>query len=109
MKSSGIRPSRTESFATSASQWTTTISNVACVRLCNPVRRFEDNSRVLLGRGQGELKYGPPRFIGTHPQPAPMAVDDGLTNRKPHPNSAGLGGVEGLENPIEVHRVNAGP
>jgi len=28
-----------------------------------------------------------------------MTVDDGLANRKPHPNSAGLGRVEGLEKP----------
>jgi hypothetical protein len=38
-----------------------------------------------------------------------MTIDDGLANRKPHPNSAGLGRVEGLENSLEVYRINAGP
>jgi DNA-binding NtrC family response regulator len=81
-----------------------------CLRSAlQPVHRFEGNSRVLLGRGQGELKYGPPRLIGTHPQPASMTIDDGLANRKPHPNSAGLGGVEGFENSLKVYRINAGP
>jgi hypothetical protein len=38
-----------------------------------------------------------------------MTVDDGLANRKPHPNSAGLGRVEGLENLLGIYRINARP
>ena len=35
------RALRRELFATSASQWTTTISNGACVRPCSPIRRLK--------------------------------------------------------------------
>jgi hypothetical protein len=59
--------------------------------------------------GQGELKYGAARFIRRCPQPAPMGVDDGPANRQPHPCSAGLCGVEGLENAIEMFRMDARP
>jgi len=38
-----------------------------------------------------------------------MTVDDGLANRQPHADSAGLGGVKGFENSIEVYRIDAGP
>ena len=62
-----------------------------------------------MGRGQGELKYGPPRLIGTYPQPTPMMVDYGLTDRQTHPDAAGFGGVKGFEDSIEISRVNASP
>jgi len=38
-----------------------------------------------------------------------MGLDDGPANRKPHPYSAGLRGVESLENAIEMVRINARP
>ena len=59
--------------------------------------------------GQGELKYGASRLIRVCPQPAPMGIDDGPADRQPHPHSAGLRGVESLENALEMFRINARP
>src|ERR1700733_9930709 len=38
-----------------------------------------------------------------------MGVDDGPADRQPHPESAGLGGVESVENVLAAFRINAGP
>src|SRR5712691_3633351 len=38
-----------------------------------------------------------------------MGIDDGPADRQPHPNSAGLRGVESLENALEMFRTNARP
>src|SRR3954462_2504782 len=47
---------------------------------------------------QRELKHGAARFVRICPQPTPVSVDDRPTNRQSHPRSAGLRGVECLEN-----------
>src|SRR5215831_19550234 len=67
------------------------------------------NSSVLLGRRQGELKYDAARLVGLRPQLAPMSMDDGAANRQPHACSTGLRGVEGVEDPTQVRRINARP
>src|SRR6516162_7660758 len=38
-----------------------------------------------------------------------MSVDDRAAYRQPHPCSTGLRGVEGVEDSIEMRRINAGP
>src|SRR5262245_44904586 len=63
----------------------------------------------LLRAGQGELKYGAARFVDAGPEPAAMGIDDGSADGQPHPGAAGLRGVEGLENSLEMFRINARP
>src|SRR6516162_5646776 len=41
------------------------------------------------------------------PEPSPMSIDDGTTNGQSHTRSAGLRGVEGLENAFAIVRINA--
>src|SRR6516165_5664483 len=83
----------------------------AAIRVCavQKIRHHPSNSGVGRSGRQGELKHGAPGLIGTYPQAAPVAVDDGATDREPHPNSAGLRGVEGFKNPLEISRINAWP
>src|SRR5215470_1055464 len=38
-----------------------------------------------------------------------MSLDDGAADRQPHPCPTGLRGVEGVEDSIEMRRINAGP
>jgi hypothetical protein len=38
-----------------------------------------------------------------------MSIDDGAAYRQPHACSTGLRGVEGIEDPIEMRRIDAGP
>ena len=38
-----------------------------------------------------------------------MGIDDRPADRQPHPYSAGLGGVESLENALEMFRIDARP
>ena len=64
---------------------------------------------MLLGPWQGELKNGAPRLIGTYPQLAPVTVDNGAADRQPQANSTGLRGVEGLEDPLVICRIDAWP
>src|SRR6478672_6754541 len=82
-------------------------------KYCSATRKSpRQGATIALGRlpgGQGELKYRTARFIRFCPQPAPMGVDDRPTNRQPHPCSAGLCGVEGIENAIEMFRIDARP
>ena len=68
----------------------------------------EENSRIFLACRQSELKYCAPRSIDVRPQPTTVGGDDGPADRQPHPNSAGLCGVEGLEHPLELVRIHAG-
>src|SRR5215831_17117489 len=67
------------------------------------------NSSVLLGRRQGELKYDAARLVWLRPQLAPMSMDDGAANRQTHACSTRLRGVESIEDPIEMRRINTGP
>ena len=60
-------------------------------------------------RGQGEPKFCATGFVRLCPQPAPMGIDDGPADRQPHAHAAGFGGVEGLENTIEMFRIDPWP
>jgi hypothetical protein len=79
------------------------------VQLSTSVNRLKRIHELICGARQGELKNGASRFIRIRPQPASMGIDDGPADRQPHPHSAGLRGVESLENALEVFRINAGP
>src|SRR5579864_827085 len=57
--------------------------------------------------GQGEPKYGPARYIHVRPQPAAVGFDNRSADRQSHSYSARLGGVEGLENAIEMVRIES--
>ena len=50
-----------------------------------------------------------PRGSFARPQPAAMGIDDRPADRQPHPHSAGLRGVESLENALEMFRIDARP
>src|SRR5271157_2616006 len=93
-------------FVTSASRWMTTISSGAFIRLSSWASRLDRPMSLLCCR-QREPEYGAPGFIGVYPQPTPMRDDDGAADRQPHPDSAGLCRVEGLENPLEMFPINA--
>ena len=58
---------------------------------------------------QGEPKYSAARFVRFRPQFASMRIDDGAAYRQPHACSTGLRGVEGVEDSIEMLRINARP
>src|SRR6266699_208018 len=75
-------------------------------RLSRLVGRLERTHELDLCAGQGELKYSTARFIRLRPQPAPVSFDNGLADRQPHPHSAGLCGIERLENTLEVLRID---
>jgi len=62
---------------------------------------------LSFGAGQGELKYRASKLIRIRPQPAPVSIDDGPADRQPHPHSAGLRGVEGIENALDMFRIGA--
>src|SRR5271166_406918 len=93
-------------FVTSASRWMTTISRGAFVRLSSKASRL-GRSMSLLCRRQSESEYGAPGFIDVYPHPTPMRDDDGPADCQPHPHAAGLCGVEGFENPLEMFPIDA--
>src|SRR6266576_5180955 len=97
------------SSVTFVSQWMNRISYGVFARLSRLVNRLKRTHEYVLCAGQRELKYGAARFIRLCPQPAAMGVDDGPADRQPHPRSAGLGGVESLENALEMRRIDARP
>src|SRR6516162_7980675 len=47
------------------------------------------------------------RLVRLSPQPAPMNIYDGPTDRQAHPHAAGLRGVECLENALEMFSIDA--
>ena len=63
----------------------------------------------LSAPGQGELKYRASKLIRIRPQPAPVRINDGPADRQPHFHSAGLRGVECLENALDTFRIDARP
>src|SRR5215470_10997306 len=76
----------------------------------NKARRiYESQQDRCRSAWQGELKYGPARFVHLCPQPAPMSIDDGSADGQPHPRSAGLRGVKRLENSLEMFQINTRP
>src|SRR6516165_12222080 len=76
-------------------------------RLSNLLSRLMRIRELSFGSWQGELKHGAAGFVRLRPQFASMCMDDGSADRQPHARSTGLGGVEGLEDSIEMLRINA--
>src|ERR1700747_997736 len=99
----------TGSCVTCASRWMTSISRNVSTRLSDPLPRLNRNRELSFGIGQGELEYSAARLIRFRPQFASMSIDDGTAYRQPHACSTGLGGVEGLEDAIEMRRIDARP
>src|SRR6516165_8311792 len=64
---------------------------------------------LSFGPRQRELKYSAPWLVRFRPQLAPMSMDDGAANRQPHACSTRLRGVESVEDPIEMRRIDARP
>ena len=56
----------------------------------------------------GELKYGPARFVRLYPQPTTVTANDGPADRQTHPYTGRFCGEEGLENSLNIRRINAG-
>jgi hypothetical protein len=54
-----------------------------------------------LGR-QDELEHGASGFVRRDPQPPVMRLDDRATNRQSHAHTVGLGGEEGVEEPVHM-------
>src|SRR5215472_1966095 len=95
------------SSVTFVSQWMKRISHGAFAWLSRPVSRLKKIRELCFGVGQGELKDGTARFIRLYPQSAAMGVDDRPADRQPHPHTAGLRGVECLENALQMRRIDA--
>src|SRR5207253_6506331 len=57
--------------------------------------------------GQRELKDGTLGYVRGHPQSPPVRIDDRTADRQAHPQAAGLGRVEGLEEALEGRRSKA--
>src|SRR5215813_2535008 len=94
---------------TCVSRWMKSILRDASARLSVPVARLKRGHEFSFGVGQVELKYSTARLVRLRPQLAPMSMDDGAAYRQPHACSTGLRGVEGVEDLIEMRRINSGP
>ena len=57
--------------------------------------------------GQRELKDGTLGYVRSHPQSPPVRIDDRTADRQAHPQAAGLGRIEGLEEVLEARRSKA--
>src|SRR6516225_10659149 len=95
------------SYVTCASRWMMSISRNAFATLSGPRARLKRGRDLSFGAGQGELKYGAARLVGLRPQLPSMSIDNGAANRQSHACSTGLRGVEGVEDPIEMRRIDA--
>src|SRR6516225_8607695 len=109
MTLTGLARSMTVSRVTCASRWMTSISRNVSARPSGPLARPKKNRELSFDVGQGELKYSAARLVRLRPQLAPMSMDDGAANRQPHARSTGFRGGEGVEDPIEIRRINARP
>jgi hypothetical protein len=73
-------------------------------------RATSTRSRSVRSSGRDrKLKERTLRFARDRPQLSPVGLDDRPANRQSHPCSFGLCGVEGLENAIEMCRMDARP
>src|SRR6516162_9657659 len=99
----------TGSCVTCASRWMTSNSRNVSARPLAPLALMKRSRELLFDIGQGELKYGTARLVRLRPQLAPMSMDDGAANRQPHACSTGFRGVEGVEDSIEMPRIDAWP
>src|SRR6201991_4793567 len=59
--------------------------------------------------GDRKLKESAPRLAPGRPQPPTMGFDNRAADREAHAHAAGLCGVEGIENAIELFRMDARP
>src|SRR6516165_11648934 len=109
MMLTGLVRSTMASSVTCASRWRKSISHYAFARLSGLLTRLKRSRELLFDIGQGELKCSTARLVRSRPQLAPMSMDDGAANRQPHACSTGLRGVEGVEDPIEIRRIDAWP
>src|ERR1043166_6396385 len=96
------------SCATCASRWMRTISRNVSATLSSPPARTKRIRELCFGTGYGELKDSAARLVRLRRQLATMSIDDEAANRQPHAGSTGFRGVEGIEDPIEMRRINAG-
>ena len=55
---------------------------------------------------QGELRYSASRCVRIGPQPPPVGIDVRPADRRPHSYSAGFRRVEGLEDALEMLRID---
>src|SRR6516162_11505728 len=78
-------------------------------RLSGPVALLKRSRELAFEVGQGELKCSTARLVRSRPQLAPVSMDDGAANRQPHACSTGFRGVEGVEDSIEMPRIDAWP
>src|SRR6516165_10539358 len=85
------------------------ISHDAFATLSDPLARLKRSHELAFDVGQGELKCSTARLVRSRPQLAAMSMDDGAANRQPHACSTGLRGVEGVEDLIEMRRINTWP
>src|ERR1700746_2145470 len=95
------------SYVTCASRWMMSISRNAFATLSDPRARLKRSRDLSFGARQGELKHGAARLVRRRPQLAAVSMDDGPAYRQPHACSTGLRGVEGVEDPIEMRRINS--
>src|SRR5262249_10288567 len=108
MTLTGLARWKTASCAICASPWTKSISHDAFARLLHSRARPTRSRELSFGIRQGELKHGTARLVRLRPQLPSMSMDDGAANRQPHACSTGFRGVEGVEDPVEIRRINAG-
>src|SRR6516162_11714784 len=87
----------------------TSISHDVSARLSGPPTCPTRIRELCFGAGQRELKCSAAWLVRLRPQLAPMSMDDGAANRQPHARSTGLRGVEGVEDPVKIRRMNARP
>src|SRR5215470_12879831 len=99
----------TGSCVTCASRWMTSILRNVSAKPSGPLAPMNRSRELLFDIGQGELKCSTPRLVRLRPQFPSMSMDDGAANRQPHACSTGFRGVEGVEDPVEIHRINARP
>ena len=62
----------------------------------------------LVVHRQRESENGAARLMRVRPQSSAMGIDDGAADRQADSHSAGLGGVEGFEDPLAILRCDAG-
>src|SRR5215475_9824353 len=85
------------------------ISHDVFATLADPLARLKRSCELAFDVGQGELKCSTARLVRSRPQLPSMSMDDGAANRQPQACSTGLRGVEGVEDPIEIRRINPQP
>src|SRR4051812_39227969 len=96
-------------YVTCASRWMKSSSLDVFASLSTPLPRLKRICELSFCSRQVELKQRAAGFVRLRPQFAPMCMDDGPADRQPHARPTGLGGVEGLEDLIEMLRINPRP